>query len=67
MKKIIDFLIIFLLVFLIIGLFKDKPEDAKIVNAGVLISTQSSSYSIPASVKLDVKNLTPEVVKFNTC
>ena len=67
MKKIIDFLIIFLLVFLIIGLFKDKPEETKILNAWVLISTQSSSYSIPASVKLDVKNLTPDEVKFNTC
>jgi len=67
MKKFIDFLIIFLLVFLIIGLFKDKPEETKIVNAWVLISTQSSSYSIPASVKLDVKNLTPDEVKFNTC
>ena len=67
MKKIIDFLIIFLLVFLIIGLFKDKPEDTKIVNAWVLISTQSNSYSIPASVKLDIKNLTPDDVKFNTC
>ncbi len=67
MKKIIDFLIIFLLVFLIIGLFKDKPEDTKIVDRGIIISTQSSNYSIPASVKLDIENLTPKQIKFNTC
>jgi len=67
MKKIIDFLIIFLLVFLIIKLIPGWEESKKITNAWVIISTQSSSYSIPASVKLNVKNLTANEIKFNTC
>ena len=66
MKKILDFLIIFLLVFLIIGMF-NKEEKKEITNWWVVIKTDSNSYSVPASIKLDVQNLTGETIKFNTC
>ena len=66
MKKILDFLIIFLLAFLIISIFTNE-EKKEITNWGVIIKTQSNSYSIPALVKLDITNLTGEEIKFNTC
>lgn len=66
MKKILDFIIIFLLVFLIVGMF-NKKEQAPITNWWVIIKTQKSSYSIPPSIKLNVKNLTWKNISFNTC
>ena len=66
MKKIIDFIIIFLLVFLIVGIF-NKKEQKPITNGWIVLSTNKSNYSIPASIKLNIKNLTAKKVKFNTC
>ena len=65
-KKIIDFIIIFLLVFLIIWMF-NKKEQAPITNWWIVLTTDKSSYSIPASIKLNIKNLTWKEVKFNSC
>ncbi|MDQ7008780.1 MAG: YidC/Oxa1 family membrane protein insertase [Candidatus Gracilibacteria bacterium] len=66
MKKVIDFIIIFLLVFLIIGMF-NKKEEVPITNGGIVLTTDKNSYSIPASIKLNIKNLTGEKVTFDTC
>jgi YidC/Oxa1 family membrane protein insertase len=65
-KKIIDFIIIFLLVFLIVNLF-NKQEEIKITDGWISIETEKSSYTVPSSIKLNIKNLTAEEVKFNTC
>ena len=66
MKKIIDFIIIFLLVFLIVGMF-NKKEQATITDWWIVLTTDKTSYSIPASIKLNIKNLTAKEVSFNTC
>ncbi len=66
MKKIIDFIIIFLLVFLIVGMF-NKKEQAPITDWWIVLTTDKTSYSIPASIKLNIKNLTAKEVSFNTC
>ncbi len=66
MKKIIDFIIIFLLVFLIVGMF-NKKEQAPITNGWIVLTTDKTDYSIPASIKLNIKNLTGKEISFNTC
>ncbi len=66
MKKILDFLIIFLLAFLIVGMF-NKKEQKPITNWWIVLTTNQTSYSIPPSVKLNIKNLTNKQVNFNTC
>ena len=66
MKKILDFLIIFLLIFLIVGLFTKGDEEASITWSLVL-SSVSNSYTVPASVQLNVKNQTADDVTFNSC
>ena len=66
MKKILDFIIIFLLVFLIINLF-NKEENKQVLNWGITITTEKSSYSIPPSIKLNIENSTSEKISFNTC
>ena len=65
MKKIIDFLIIFLLSFLIVNLFVNDEE--KKLDWKILFSATDDNYSMPASVVLDVKNNSEEELKFNTC
>ena len=65
MKKILDFIIIFLLVFLIINLFnEDKEVEQK---QEIVISSIDNSYTIPASVKLLIENNRNEELTFNTC
>ena len=66
MKKILDFILIFLILFFIINFFSSK-DDENTVKEPISISTTSSSYSVPAWVKLNVKNNTNEEIKFNTC
>jgi large-conductance mechanosensitive channel len=57
MKKLIDFLIIFLLSFLIINLFT-KKENTVVQEKKVSFEVSSQSYKIPASVILKIKNNT---------
>ena len=66
MKKIIDFLVIFLLAFLIINLFQDK-EPKKDDLAWVTIQALSANYTVPASVKVQVKNATKKEIVFTPC
>ncbi len=66
MKKILDFLIIFLLVFLIVGLF-NKSDETQTLTGWVVLSSVSSSYTVPASVQLKVSNQSAEEIIFNSC
>lgn len=66
MKKLIDFLIIFLLSFLIINLFT-KKENTVVQEKKVLFEVSSQSYNIPASVILKIKNNTSSWITLNTC
>ncbi len=66
MKKVLDFLIIFLLVFLVVGLF-NKDDEKKVVTGGVSIESTSKAFTVPASVSLNIKNQTADEMKFNTC
>lgn len=65
MKKILDILIIVLLTILVVNLFSDNNE--KNLTWNVLIEASDSSYTIPASVWLNIKNNSAETVKINTC
>ena len=66
MKKILDFIIIFLLVFLIIQIIPEWEKKQVITNS-ISIIAEKSTYSIPGSVKLNLKNSTDKEIKFNTC
>lgn len=66
MKKLIDFLIIFLLSFLIINLFT-KKENTIVQEKKVSFEVSSQSYNIPASVILKIKNNTSSWIIINTC
>jgi len=66
MKKIWDFLIILLLTFLIVNLFVND-NNKKALDGKIIFSSISSSYSIPASVWLEIKNNSTGSIAFNTC
>ncbi|MDD5769814.1 MAG: YidC/Oxa1 family membrane protein insertase [Candidatus Gracilibacteria bacterium] len=63
--KIFNFLLLFLLIFLTINLFSKKETENKLLNT-IIINTQSA-YTIPASIKVDIKNETLTGFTFNTC
>lgn len=65
MKKILDFIIIFLLVFLIMNLFNDDKQVEQ--KQEIVVSSLDSSYTIPASIKIDVENNRDLPLDFNTC
>lgn len=67
MKKILDFIIIFLLVFLIIWLFNKNEETTKIVESNILFKSINDSYTVPAWVKLEIENRTASWITLNTC
>jgi len=66
MKKFFDILIIFLLVFLTVSLF-NKPDERKKEKSDTVISFIESTYTIPASVQLNVENNWTWSLKINTC
>lgn len=65
MKKIFDILILVLLVFLSYNLLTQKPQEKKLSNTISLNSAKS--YTVPASIKIEVKNETATWFVFNTC
>ncbi len=68
MKKILDFIIIFLLVFLIIGLFNNKQDETnKIVESSIELNSLADSYTVPAWIKIEVENKTKNNVKIDVC
>lgn len=66
MKKVIDFILIFLLAFLVVSFFQ-KDETQQVLTGGVSITSAQKSYSVPASVSLIVKNQTADIISFNSC
>lgn len=65
MKKIFDILIVILLVFLTVNLFTNKKEEKKLSNTISLKTAQT--YTVPAWVKIEIKNETSTWFNFNTC
>lgn len=63
--KIINFLMVFLLVYLTFSLFAGKQDEKKLSNT-ISLNTVDS-YTVPASVKIEVKNETLTGFSFNTC
>lgn len=63
--KIINFLMVFLLVYLTFTLFAGKQDEKKLSNT-ISLNTVDS-YTVPASVKIEVKNETLTGFSFNTC
>lgn len=63
--KLLNFLIIFLLVYLTISLFQNKNIENKLSNTIILKTNES--YTIPALVKIEIKNETQKQFTFNTC
>jgi Tfp pilus assembly protein PilZ len=57
MKKILDFIIIFLLVFLILNLFNNDKKQQIVANS-VIFKTIKNSYTVPAGIKLNIENKT---------
>ena len=64
MKKILDFLIIFLLAFLVINLLSSKDEAKG--EPKLKFQVSDSSYSVPASVVLKIENW-DEKLNINSC
>ena len=69
MKKILDFIIIFLLVFLIMQFINndDKQENTKIIESSVTIKALTDSYTVPAWIKVEVENKTKEDINVDVC
>ena len=67
MKKILDFIIIFLLIFLIVSLFKDDKQDVQIVESAITLKAVSDSYTVPAWIKLEVENKTKNDIEIDVC
>lgn len=65
MKKYIDFLLIFFLIFFTFQFFTSKNQT--LPPEGIVFATDSSSYSIPASIFLSVENNTLETLTFDSC
>lgn len=68
MKKILDFIIIFLLLFLIISLFnrgeKDTVETEK---SSIVFEVLETSYTVPAWIKLEIENKTEKDLEIDVC
>jgi len=67
MKKILDFIIIFLLVFLIINLFNKDNEKKDTLNPIVIFKSIESDYTVPAPIKIEIENKTDKTIALNTC
>jgi hypothetical protein len=66
--KILDYILIFILAFLVLSFFQDKPKQIQNMQQhSVIIDTKTSSYTVPASIKLNIKNNKKETIKVNTC
>ncbi len=67
MKKILDFIIIFLLVFFIVNFFNTNKEKQPLVKNNIIVKTTKDSYTIPASVQLLIENNTASGITLDTC
>lgn len=65
MKKLLDFIIIFLLVYLTINLL--NPQEQVVQKQEIVFNSIESNYTVPASVKLNLENNRPEELSYNLC
>ena len=65
MKKFLDILLIVLLTMLVVNLF--SSQEQKLLNNTVSFEFADNSYTVPASVWVNVSNKTNENIVFNTC
>ncbi len=65
MKKFLDILLIVLLTLLVVNLFSDNTKQT--LNNTINFEFTDSSYTVPASVWVNVANNTTENIEFNTC
>lgn len=66
MKKILDFVLVFLIVFFVFNFFNNKDKET-ITTWQIIFKTTDNSYAIPAWVWLEIENDTNEEITFNTC
>jgi hypothetical protein len=65
MKKFLDILLIVLLTMLVVNLF--SSDNQKKVDNTLLFEFSDNSYTIPASIGVDVFNATNKTISFNNC
>ncbi len=65
MKKFLDILLIVLLTMLVVNLFSSDNKSK--MNNTLLFEFSDNSYTVPASVWVDVFNWTNKTITFNTC
>jgi len=53
-------------VYIILSFFNNDKQTKTIENT-IIISSVSENYTIPASIKINVKNNTAQTIKLNTC
>ncbi len=67
-SKILDYIIIFLLAFLIINFFQWSPKkQEQIKKTWIILDTKTSSYTVPASINLNIENNSKNQLDINTC
>jgi|GEM_PF-980523 len=64
--KILNILIIFLLAFILLNVF-NKGQDKALIQEGLIVKMEKTSYSIPASINILFQNNTTQSIKFNSC
>ncbi|MDD4151021.1 MAG: YidC/Oxa1 family membrane protein insertase [Candidatus Gracilibacteria bacterium] len=64
--KIVNFLLIFLSVYIVLSFFNNNDKTQTSEN-NIIISPIKTNYTIPASIKINIKNNTTQAVKLNTC
>lgn len=64
--KLINFLLVFLLVFFVLSMF-DSSKKTSQTAWNIIIKSASDSYSVPATVKIDLQNNTAKDISLNTC
>ncbi len=68
MKKILDYILIFVLAFLVISFFQGKTnKKVQVQKAPIVINTKTSKYTVPASIKLNIENNSKKDLKLNIC
>ncbi len=67
MKKILDFILVFLLIFFIFNLFNSEKNKDVQKTENVIFKTIKPDYAVPAWVQLLIENNTQKELSLNTC
>ena len=65
MKKYLDILVFSLLFFFLFSFFQGRNQEVAL--DGIQFETSQKTYSVPASVSLQVINNTPQSLNFESC